>query len=130
MQRIGDAVDRDRWAHGSTGLEGREYPDVIAGMPADRTICPACLGLDGAACHVCRGYAVCPDCRGAGWVRDAGERVIRYHVCPSCGDTDDTGGSRYGLPARYANVSRKRERVRAYQAARARRDPWETEAER
>ena len=132
MERIGDVIDRDRWEHGSTGLAGREYPETDAGMPLDRTVCPACLGLAGAACGVCRGYAVCPDCRGAGWLADPG-RAVRYHVCPSCGDAE-TGetGPRYGLPPRYANVTRKRQRVTQYQAAfgaqrRRAADPWEAE---
>lgn len=135
MKRIGD-VSGDRWANGSTGLAGREMPEMVDGMPADRTICPACLGTDGAACPICRGYPVCPDCRGAGYLRDAGARTVRYHVCPSCGDHDERDTSRYGLPARFARTNRKRLAVAAYQAARADAararagrplDPWEVE---
>lgn len=135
MQRIGDIAGAGRWEHGSTGLAGREYPDLEDGMPVDRTICPKCLGHGGAGCDVCRGYAVCPDCRGAGVVSAPSQYgVPRYVACPGCSDPwDGEDGKIAGTwPRRLARLDRKRARIAAYQAERQRPrrapDPWETEA--
>jgi len=50
--------------------------------------CPGCHGRGAPACSVCHGLgAVCPTCRGAGWVLDAripvgqSNRLMR---CPAC----------------------------------------------
>lgn len=122
--------------YASTGLAGREYPELDdeTHNPVDRTVCPHCLGLepDRHHCHVCHGAAVCPTCRNGRVLRIQESRFPAYRVCDDCCDAQDAN-DRASLPVWIHRPSRQTDTIRAYRARRwreresamAARDPWD-----
>jgi hypothetical protein len=97
-----------------SGRRGQAPALDVAGLPADRTICPACHGLPavGPACRVCLGRPVCPTCR-AGRLLSVPGPAIAYRLCPDCCDPAQ-GFTATGAPQFSRNPRREAATILAY----------------
>lgn len=117
---IGETI-RERFPHVGTERSGQDRPALVDGLPVDRTICPRCLGLEGAreGCHVCGNAPVCPGCRNARVVSVVGPS-LRYSTCPECCEPmkdEATGRPQYsdtGVPRWYWYASKQRDAILRY----------------
>lgn len=101
-----------------TGRAGVDLPEMVDGLPVDRTICPRCLSLDHirGTCAVCGGKPVCPTCRNGRVMSMAGPN-LGYRVCPDCCFSED-GFSPTGIPNWLRNPAGREAAVQRYLAAR------------